>query len=130
MGKKHSVGTVQAYLTSKRNNTTLPKQFHNPKDKEIDTPRIIASSSNFSFHFVVSACHFQFVFTPICFVGFMFYLLFVLFFWYTVLLEFVCSIFHFLCSILYIIVVYDIQVFLFPWQILEEGEIILPLSPL
>jgi hypothetical protein len=38
--------------------------------------RIIASSSNFSFHFVVSACDFQFVFTPICFVGFMFYLLF------------------------------------------------------
>ena len=46
--------------------------------------RIIASSSNFSFHFVVSACDFQFVFTPTCFVGFMFYLLFALFFWYTV----------------------------------------------
>ena len=46
--------------------------------------RIIASSSNFSFHFVVFACDFQFVFTPICFVGFMFYLLFVLFFKYTV----------------------------------------------
>ena len=39
---------------------------------------IIASSSNSSFHFVVSACDFQFVFTPICFVGFMFHLLFVL----------------------------------------------------
>ena len=39
MGKKHSVGTVQAYLTSKRNNTTLPKQFHNPKGKEIDTSK-------------------------------------------------------------------------------------------
>ena len=39
MGKNHSVGTVQAYLTSKRNNTTLPKQFHNPKGKEIDTPK-------------------------------------------------------------------------------------------
>jgi hypothetical protein len=48
---------------------------------------IIASSSNFSFHFVVSACDFQFVFTPICFVGFMFYLLFVLFFRYTVVVH-------------------------------------------
>ena len=39
MGKKHTVGTVQAYLTSKANNTTLPEQFHNPKGKEIDTPK-------------------------------------------------------------------------------------------
>ena len=62
MGKKHTVGTVQAYLTSKANNTTLPEQFHNPKGKEIDTL------------FVVFACDFQFVFTPICFVGFIFFL--------------------------------------------------------
>ena len=73
--------------------------------------RIIASSSNFSFHFVVSACDFQFVFTLICFVGFMFYLLFVLIFRYTVILGFVCWIFHFLCSILYIIVVPFVFVF-------------------
>jgi hypothetical protein len=49
--------------------------------------RIISSSSNFSFNFVVSACDFQFVFAPICFVGFMFYLLFVLFFRYTVVVH-------------------------------------------
>ena len=48
---------------------------------------IIASSSNFSFHFVASACDFQFVFTPICFVEFIFYLLFVLFFRYTVVVH-------------------------------------------
>ena len=39
MGKKHTVGTVQAYLTSKTNNTTLSEQFHNPTGKEIDTPK-------------------------------------------------------------------------------------------
>ena len=27
------------HLTSKTNNTTLPEQFHNPKGKEIDTPK-------------------------------------------------------------------------------------------
>ena len=39
MGKKHTVGTVQAYLTSKTNNTTLSEQFHNPTGKDIDTPK-------------------------------------------------------------------------------------------
>ena len=48
---------------------------------------IIASSSNFSFHFVVSACDFQFVFTPIRFQGFICYSLFVLFFRYTVVVH-------------------------------------------
>ena len=40
MEKKHTVGTVQTYLTSKTNNTTLSEQFHNPTGKEIDTPTI------------------------------------------------------------------------------------------
>jgi hypothetical protein len=39
MGKKHTVGTVQTYLTSKTNNTTLSERFHNPTGKEIDTPK-------------------------------------------------------------------------------------------